>query len=54
MIVLSRKRTICVALNKNVESSKVAAYCFDNMYPLRKFDSSGSHGSKVQIFGGPD
>ena len=29
LIVLSRKRSICFALNKNVKSKKVAAYCFD-------------------------
>ena len=27
LIVLSRKRSICFGFDKNVESSKVAAYC---------------------------
>ena len=29
LIVLSRKRSLCIAFNKNVKSNEVAAYYFD-------------------------
>ena len=37
LVVLSRKRFICVVFNKNVESSKVAAYCFHMVLKIHLF-----------------
>ena len=37
LIVLSRKRSICFAFNKNVKSNKVAAYCFDMVLQTNLF-----------------
>ena len=37
LIVLSRKRSISFAFNKNVKSSKVAAYWFDMILQIHLF-----------------
>ena len=37
LIVLSRKRLICFAFNKNVKSNKVAAYCFNMVLQIHLF-----------------
>ena len=39
LIVLSRKRLICFVFNKNVETSKVAAYCVNMILVIRENDA---------------
>ena len=41
LIVLSRKRLICFVFNKNVESDKVAAYCFNLEKQKKNYNLKG-------------